>query len=436
MWKSLIKFELTYFKNSPIGYINFFLIFVLALIPNAVSNQEVILMHWQTGNSPSLHLFELTNILGLTSLFTILVISDAAIHRDLDANWIDLISTAKINKFDYLFSRFVGPYLVNCVVLLGIPLGLLVGQLIPSFGENGIDAISLKNYFISYFYILLPNAFIVSSILFMLRIFLRKIPPLFLNGFLFFVIFLWINGLISKFSEIKSLGLLNPLGIRLAKIKLENRTFIYQNFASNYFSYELFYNRMIWIILAFILLMITYYFFSFSKFFESKKVLNKHVKSVLKIRFDQTPMPFSSYNFKMSRTKIFTLAHIFYLEIIQKISFITPSFLTAIIFINLVQNNTIFAQNRFFLSASFFINLIIGYSCFFLIILIILFLVNFFKIGKDFEYNIFQYSLPISPSVMILAKYLGLIYLFFINLAFCVLASILLQFLIFKMGLL
>jgi ABC-2 type transport system permease protein len=433
MLKSLVKFEINYFKTSPIGYINFLLFFILALIAVAIPNQEAKLMHSHTGNNPIFQLYELSNILGLTSLFTISAIIDAAIHRDLNTNKVDLISTAKIHKFDYLFSRFVGPFLVNCVVLLGIPLGLLVGQLIPSLRENGIDGISLKNYFNTYFFIILPNVFIVSSFLFMRRIFLRRIPSLFLNGLLFFVIILWINGLLSKFPGIKFLGLLNPIGIGLVKIQLENRTFIYQNFASNYFSNELLFNRFIWIFLAFIFLLITYHFFSFRSFFESEK---KQVKSVSKIKFDQTPMPFSSKNFKISQTKIFTMAHIFYLEIIQKISFITPSFLAVILFFNLVQNNTIFAQNRFFLSASFFINVIIGYSCFFLIISIILFLVNFFKKGKDFKHDLLEYSLPVSPSSMILAKYLGMIYLFLINLAFCILASILLQFLIYNMGLL
>lgn len=114
------------------------------------------------------------------------VAGDAA-ARDVQTRMYSLTYTTPTSKATYLGGRFLAACLLNLIVLLSIPLSILFSLYFTSVEPEVMGPFRLTSYLTSFFYLLLPNVFIVTAIQFSLSALTRRPMASYLGGVFLFV---------------------------------------------------------------------------------------------------------------------------------------------------------------------------------------------------------------------------------------------------------
>ncbi|HEY0372610.1 MAG TPA: hypothetical protein VGD79_11450, partial [Thermoanaerobaculia bacterium] len=111
----------------------------------------------------------------LTSLISLLIvagISGEAATRDVHTRMSPLVYATSVDRWTYVGGRFLGAFVVSALLLLAVPLSLLA--LLPAVEGSLIGPIRPMAYLGAYLIVALPNAFIVTAILFAIATFTRR----------------------------------------------------------------------------------------------------------------------------------------------------------------------------------------------------------------------------------------------------------------------
>ncbi|MER2999370.1 M1 family aminopeptidase [Pontibacter populi] len=114
------------------------------------------------------------------------VAGDAA-ARDVQTRMYSLTYTTPTSKATYLGGRFLAACFLNLIVLLSIPLSILFSLYFTGVEPEVMGPFRLSAYLTSFFYLLLPNIFIVTAIQFSLAALTRRPMASYLGGVILFV---------------------------------------------------------------------------------------------------------------------------------------------------------------------------------------------------------------------------------------------------------
>ncbi|HEX8674707.1 MAG TPA: hypothetical protein VF710_22590, partial [Longimicrobium sp.] len=112
---------------------------------------------------------------------TAALFGDAA-TRDFSSGMHPLVFTTPMRKAEYLGGRFLGALAVNAVLLLGVPLGQIIGSRMPYMDPQMFGPVRLTAYVEAYLLFLLPNLVLTAAVLFAIAALGRQILPAFLSG--------------------------------------------------------------------------------------------------------------------------------------------------------------------------------------------------------------------------------------------------------------
>ncbi len=104
----------------------------------------------------------------LTWLLVAAAVAGNAAARDVSAGMYPLTYTAPIRKADYLGGRFLAAFVLNALVLLAVPTGILLAVYSPGVPPEAIGPLRLAAFVNAFFFIALPNAFVATAIQFSL----------------------------------------------------------------------------------------------------------------------------------------------------------------------------------------------------------------------------------------------------------------------------
>ncbi|GGK72262.1 ABC transporter permease/M1 family aminopeptidase [Rufibacter glacialis] len=192
------------------------------------------------------------------------VAGDAA-ARDVQTRMFSLTYTSPASKAEYLGGRFLASFLLNVLILLAIPAGILL-----TLYGTGVEAEILgpfwpTAYFSSYFFLVLPNAFIATAIQFSLAALSRKAMASYLGGVILFVAAYGVGQVLDASTGHRGLGtLVDPMGFTPVIGHLSNEwSPIEMNTRLLKLEGAFLVNRILWICLALGMLALTYYRFQF-----------------------------------------------------------------------------------------------------------------------------------------------------------------------------
>ncbi|SIQ98996.1 ABC transporter permease/M1 family aminopeptidase [Pontibacter lucknowensis] len=114
------------------------------------------------------------------------VAGDAA-ARDVQTRMHSLTYTTPTSKVTYLGGRFLAACLLNLIVLLSIPLSIFFSLYFTGVESEVMGPFRLTAYLTSFFYLLVPNIFIVTAIQFSLAALTRRAMASYLGGVLLFM---------------------------------------------------------------------------------------------------------------------------------------------------------------------------------------------------------------------------------------------------------
>jgi ABC-type transport system involved in multi-copper enzyme maturation permease subunit len=178
----VFRFEVEYRVRQPSTWVYALVLFGIPFL----------LMHAINGSSQYLNapvmVMQASAILGgVGMLVTAGIFGDAA-SRDVQTRMHSLFYTSPVREAQYLGGRFLGGLLVNAIIVMGVPLGLLLASVMPYMPAGKFGPVQLDAYIQTYVLILLPNVIIIGAFMFGAAALTRQALATYLGGIALFVL--------------------------------------------------------------------------------------------------------------------------------------------------------------------------------------------------------------------------------------------------------
>ncbi|MBF5043314.1 M1 family metallopeptidase [Aggregicoccus sp. 17bor-14] len=206
-----------------------------------------------------------TLIASLLGLLVSAQLSGDAAARDVQLRMHPLVFTTPVGKGTYLGGRFLGAFLLNALILLAVPLGLLLATLAPGLEPEGFGPFRPAAYLGAYFFLALPNAFLAVALGFTLAALSRRAVASYLAGVLIFVAMMVSVAVVAHKLGHWALGkLLDPLGFGVLSELSKAWTSGEKNTRLIALEGSLLANRLLWMGVSLGLLALTHWRFRFA----------------------------------------------------------------------------------------------------------------------------------------------------------------------------
>ena len=272
MFKEFLIKEIGTALARPMIYIFLFLM--------ALASALMVIFGESIGGSSNVYLnapHTISSFVGTLSLIALLVstafFNNAAL-RDYKYNFSEILFSTPIHKMSYFFGRFTGALVLSTIPLCGIFLGYYVGSIIgPLTGEISSERIGpfyFETIINSYLLFILPNMFFAGAIIFAMATKWKNTIISFL-GTLAIIITYSISGTFLSDIDNETIASLSDMfGIRAFSTDTKYFTPSDKNTIGATFSGLFLLNRIVWIIIGFAILLLSYFSFSFMS--KNKKV--------------------------------------------------------------------------------------------------------------------------------------------------------------------
>ncbi|CDG85218.1 ABC transporter permease/M1 family aminopeptidase [Janthinobacterium agaricidamnosum] len=204
------------------------------------------------------------SILGCFGAMVVAAMMGRSVQQDFEYSMQHFFFSAPLKKYQYMFGRFIGAYLVLAVVFSSIVLGLWLGTLIPGIDEERLGPQYLMTYVLPFVYSLLPNLFIFGAIFFVLAALTRRMLPVYISSVVMLIGYLVAPSLASDLDFKTLAALIDPFGTTALSRLTEYWPSAERN--TRMLSLEGVYlaNRVIWSSFALVVLLLGYWRFNFS----------------------------------------------------------------------------------------------------------------------------------------------------------------------------
>jgi ABC-2 type transport system permease protein len=321
MFTEVFSFEIKYRLSKISTYIYAVIFFALGYLVVGAASGLFSGMQVQFGmgsektllNSPMFN-HMMINSLSLFGIFIIAAFMGNSLYRDFEHKIYALFFSKPLTKFSYLMGRFFANAVVLTGIFLAMALGMFAVTISPWVPKESFGDFNLLSYILPYFVSILPNIIFSGSIFFALVIFTRKMLPVYIGGILLFAGYIISSTLMGQLEHKTLAALLDPFGLTASAIHTEYWTIAEQNSRLIGMSGLILINRLIWIGAGLIILAISYFNFSFSFFTKSTNSKKTKITEEAPLVISKTKIPKVSkdFGFKQSMKQMlsFTKAEI------------------------------------------------------------------------------------------------------------------------------
>jgi len=279
MFKTFFFSELKYSLKQPMVYI--FLI-LMGLFVFGATVSDNIQIGGSVGNVYKNAPYVITMYTSIMTLFGLMIAAaffNNAALKDYNNNFDEILFSSPISKPGYFFGRFFAAMVLATIPMLGIFLGVIAGSWIaPMVGWIDTDRFGsyyLMTFVSNYLLFILPNIFFAGAIIYALAKKWRSTTISFVGVLIIIIGYIVSGTLLSDMDNETIAGLADTFGIRAYRVTTQYFTPIEKNTISPQFGGILLLNRLIWILVGAVILLISYFTFSFQE-------KNKKVKSAKK----------------------------------------------------------------------------------------------------------------------------------------------------------
>ncbi|WP_309893777.1 M1 family aminopeptidase [Archangium sp.] len=190
----------------------------------------------------------------LGSLMGLLVaasLAGDAAARDVQTRMHPLVYTTRVGKAGYLGGRFLAAFVLQALLLVAVPVGLLLALLTPGLEPELLGPFRPAAYLSAYFILALPNAFVATALLFSMAALGRREMASYLGGVLLFlaamVSWQFVAGELGRWELAK---LMDPLGLTVMSALSKSWTPLQKSTQLIGLEGALLSNRLLWLGLA------------------------------------------------------------------------------------------------------------------------------------------------------------------------------------------
>lgn len=361
------------------------------------------------------------------------MIMGVAVLRDSTYKMESLLWTKPIKKWEYLLGRFGGAFTVLTLIFSGVLWGSMLSIWMPWREPTDLLAFDFWSYLKPFLFVVLPTLFFGSALFFVSGALSRKLIVVYTQGILFFMLYL-VSMILSQDAEDPFwAAILDPFSFQTIKAVGRHWTPLVRNENSLPIGGLLLYNRLLWIALGVLVLVLGYLGF------DTNLIKNASAKSKAKISpkttseaiLDQLRTKIPTFPIKWDwTTRLYQFRHlsVFYFKTILK----EPSFWAivicgmAIIFVNSISLGTSYGVDSYpvtYVVVEELQELSIG---FFLIILVFFSGEIIWK-ERDAKLHAIVDAAPIATFIQLAAKLAGLILMYIVLMLALILSGLLFQ---------
>lgn len=402
---NIFRFELVYRFQRPATYAYFGLLLALGFMGIAVEDFFNAGSGQVKENSPT-QLAVMTTVLStLTGMFVISAVMGVAILRDFEHRTDSMMFTTPMKKWEYLFGRYTGSILITFLIFLGLPLGITIGSFMP-----WLDAEKMLPF--NFWHILQPflvfgatNVFIFGSIFFAGGALTRNILFVYLQGVVLLAFYLVAETIIDELEAQDRAALFDPFAINTIFQQIRYWTVTEQNLQTLSFSGTVLANRLIWMGVGIVMILLTYLLFNFAVVGRRSGKAQKENKS--QNRPDLIPNSLVNTTGKSSFAGTLKLAGLYIRDIVTSLPFIAIA-LTGIVItcVNAPYVNTMYGTSGYPTTYSV-IELLDNFTLFFIII-IIFYTGELIWRERDLRMNQIYDALPVPNLNILLSKFIAM----------------------------
>jgi len=270
-WK-IFLFEIQNRLRRPALYLYFLAAFVFTVGSFATGSLPV--GEKEHINSPYLIAMWCAGITMLMMLVSSFIMG-TPLYRDIEYNTKDYYLTYPITKPGYFWGRFTGSFLCMLLIATSILFGIFIGsKLGPAMGwrdakQYGRD--HLFYYLYPFFTIALPNLFFTSSLFFGLVAITRNVKVIYAGGILLFLGYFVSIFFFEHTNNATVINLADPFMLNGVRLATNDSSAIQQNTTVIAMTGTILLNRLMWSGIGLVILLYTYFNFSFEKFFSGKR---------------------------------------------------------------------------------------------------------------------------------------------------------------------
>ncbi|HEY1166438.1 MAG TPA: hypothetical protein VGE90_14760 [Chitinophaga sp.] len=280
MFIELFLFEIKYRLSRPAFYCYFFPVLVFAAVTfckGMVPAGDGVHI-----NAPAV-LIQYSSILSFFLMLMSAFFMGVTLYRDIEHGVSEYYLSYPVSRPGYFWGRFLGSFvfvaLTGAAILLGAWLGTLLGPLLHIQPADRYGPNRFIYYWQPYCTIILPNLFFTSALFFGLVSVFRTVKVIYSGAMFLFLGYLIGNFFLNNIHNLRVIYLSDPFLLNGLRIALNDWSPQQLNTAVLPFQGLLLQNRMIWMSIGLVIVLLTYWRFSFERFFRgagAKRISAEH----------------------------------------------------------------------------------------------------------------------------------------------------------------
>ena len=423
----IFKFELKYRWKRPATYIYFAIMFLLPFFAVISDNIQIGGGAGQIKDNAPHNIANMFLILSaLPGLLLAAGIMGVPVIRDYEHKTESLFFTTPIHKFQYLTGRFLGSFLTAVFVFSAMVWGAALGHLSPWAEADKLLPFNFSYYWAPFIKLVIPNLFIMSGVFFAGGALSKKLIVVFTQGIVLLVGYLVSLQIITDLESQNLASLLDPFALGTHNFATQYWTVAEKNSLTTTLEGALLTNRLIWIGVSILALIITYVFFNFSSPKQKvKKKKKDEAPTVAKLSAAKTIIPKVTQHDGMGTyfNQMFGMSWFYFKWIFKQIPFRAMIFAGMVVLLTDAQYWGKY-YDVFKLPTTYSMLELIGtFNLFFMIILVAYSGELIWK-ERDVKMNLIYDALPYPNFVTLAGKYLAMTYMFIFILLFLMLTGI------------
>lgn len=411
MLYEIFKFEINYRLRRPDTYLYFIILFLFSIV--AVD----FIFEGELGplkkNAPII----IARTMGIVSALFMMVTSmimGVAILRDFDHQMESLIFVNPIKKRDYLLGRFLGSFIILILIFSGLLWGMIAGNFMPWHDADLMLPFNFWHYLQPFLFLVLPTLFYGGAIFFVTGALSRKLLVVYTQGFFFLMAYLLAMNLAKGTNDLFLTALIEPFTFQTVRISTGIWTALERNSLMIPIEGVLLYNRLLWIGIGAIALIIGYFGFSFNvvrgKVSKKKLQAPSETKNESNARneYGAIPISTSDQGILSFLTQLFKHAIFSVRSIVNEASFWAIVLCgIGILFINSFHLGTSFGVDSY-PTTYIIVGELVELTLIFFLAIVLFYSGELIWKERDTKMNVLYDALPMSDWVNLAGKFMGL----------------------------
>ncbi len=261
---------------------------------------------------------------GMLMIIIVAIVTGTSLHKDLQYGTGQWIYSLPVNEKSFYVGRFLSSFFYNVLLALGYVLGI---ALLPYGGlaeAERFGPIPWGQLFQGFFLLTVPNLFLLTSLFFLGLVLTRKLAAGYIIIFGTVIIFLLMQTVSEGSGITPGLAIGDPFGYVATDGVTGQMSLAERNFSYLPIEGYLLTNRILWLSIALVAFLISYFRFNFKSFGNkvgSQKKTLRQVYTVPTENLKTTLVPHLSFTNRDFIKKLWSLAKLEFRNIIRPVSF-------------------------------------------------------------------------------------------------------------------